>query len=48
MLNVVTEEASVGWKESESTFRPFGLSTFSSNRYSLSGVAGEGWTVSAT
>ena len=38
MLNVVTGEASVGWKESESTFDPFFFCTFSINKYWLSGV----------
>jgi hypothetical protein len=33
MLNVVTEEAWVGWKESENTFDPFFFSTFSINKY---------------
>lgn len=48
MRNVLTEEAWVGWKESPTTCCPFCLSTFSRNRYSLSGVFGDGWTVVET
>jgi hypothetical protein len=48
MSNVMTEATWVGWNESESTVRPFCLCIFSSNRYALSGIPVDGWTVTPT
>lgn len=47
MLSVVTEDAWVGWKESESTFDPFCFRTSSRNIYCASEVPDDDRTVAA-
>jgi len=48
MLNVMTEEDGLGWREFESTVRPFWPRIFSSNRHWLRGVPSDGWTLTPT